>query len=94
MPSTSRGRKRTLSSASEILSKMEIDSDSLSSLSEIEIESEDKIEVPPFSDTDFVCQTADESFEACALNFDVEGSLQVSQLIFFLRKNQMSLNIF
>ena len=71
---TSRGHKRTWSSALEILSEMEIDSDSLSSLSEIEIESEDEIEVPPFSGTDFVWETADESFEARAPNFDAEAA--------------------
>ena len=71
MPNTSRGLKRTWSSALKILSKMEIDSNSLSSISEMEIESKDEIEVPPFSDTDFVWETADESFEARAPNFDV-----------------------
>ena len=73
MPSTSRGRKRTWSSALEILSEIENDSDSLSSLSEMEIESEDKFEVPPFSDIDFVWETADKLFEARAPNFDVQG---------------------
>ena len=72
MPSTSRDRKRMWSSALEILSEMEIDSDSLSNLIEMEIESKDEIEVPPFSDTDFVWKTADESFEVRAPNFDVE----------------------
>ena len=53
---------------------MEIDSHSLSSLSEMEIESQDEIEVLPFSDTDFVWRTADELFEACALNFNVKAA--------------------
>ena len=49
---------------------MEIDSNSLSRLTEMEIESEDKIKVLPFSDTDFVWKTADESSEARTPNFD------------------------
>ena len=53
---------------------MEIDSDSLLSTSEMKIESEDEIEVPPFSDTDFVRETADASLEARAPNFDVEAA--------------------
>ena len=74
MPSTSRGRKRTWSSVLEILSEVEIDSDSLSSLSKMEIKSEDEIEVLPSSDTDFFWETADELFEVRAPNFDVKAA--------------------
>ena len=74
MPSTSRGCKRTWSSALEILSKMQIDSYSLSSLSKMEIKSEDEIKVPTFFRYRFCWETADESFEARAPNFDVEAA--------------------
>ena len=40
----------------------------------MEIESKDEIEVPLFTDTDFVWETANESFEARAPNFDVEAA--------------------
>ena len=40
----------------------------------MEIESEDEIEVPPFSDTDFVWETADNLFEMRALNFNIEAA--------------------
>ena len=60
---------------------MEIDSDSLLSTSEMKIESEDKIKVPPFSDTDFVRETADASFETRAPNFDIEAAGFTAEII-------------
>ena len=40
----------------------------------MEIESENEIEVPPFSDTDFVWETTGKSFEARAPNFNIEAA--------------------